>query len=177
MQISNPAEVFFEKSGDFCLKSANSFGSIESLTVWNCLAQSPKIALEMKFYHKKFKKVFLDPLNGVLTTLAFLNCKSPNSFFSGFESEKKIFSFKKNSSKCTSRYVECSFDSQDAFFHRMSGKFLLHFERSHTNGNFSQKRNFQIFSRTVKTIFKQMVETCRSNFRNFSLYSEQNVRL
>ena len=130
-------------------------------------SKSEKAFWEINSTVKKFKKVVLDSLNAVLPTLAFLNCKSLNPFFSGFESEKKSFFF--NQQKLLKRYLKLlrvQFWQLWWIFYRMSGKFLLHFERSHTNGIFSEKRNFQFFSRTVKTIFKQWLKLVDQNSEN-----------
>ena len=91
--------------------------------------------------------------------------------------KKVFFSFNKNSSQCTSRYVDCSFDSPDDFFHRMSGKSLLHFERSHTNGIFPKKRISNFFPEQLKRFLNKWLKLVDQNSENNQSIPKKNVRL
>ena len=67
--------------------------------------------------------------------------------------KKKFSLLNKNSSKCTSRCVECSFDSQDDFFTECPESFCSGWKNLTQMEIFQKKSFFQIFSMTVKTIF------------------------
>ena len=122
-----------------------------------------------------FKKVVLDSLNGVLTTLAFFNCNSPNPFFSGFESDKILFSFNKNSSKCTSRYVECSFDSQDDFFNESPEKVCSALEDLTQMEFFSPKKISKNFPGQVKQFFNKWLKLVDQNSEKKSPFSKKTL--
>ena len=114
-----PCWSFFVRNPEtFFLNYKNICENIVFLKAQNWFPQHPEMCLRINFYHKIIQKSTFGFVECSFdnTTLACINCKSPKIFNSKFESEEGFFLCKTNYSKCTSRYVQCSFDSQSDFF-------------------------------------------------------------